>query len=200
MSKDVCSACDSLKATSSKFVQYGVTDAICANIKANQGFENKGHNNCTDMHYMNDCLIGGLLENIDTVDVCDTKEAIKDLEKNLISIMDVMICSDCGQWEEIEKLWAEIQKLWNAIRALQNKVGGIEGSVGDMYSAVEKILMNLKNSGAWKQTGDNVFQGKFNDGRSIATGNINIFGGTPDGSSYIRTNNGKTENDLAGGV
>lgn len=200
MNKDVCSACYSLKATSSNFIQKGVTDTICANLKANQGFENKGHNNCTDMHDMNDCLLGGLLEKIDTYDVCEIKEAIKDLEKNLISIMDVMICSDCGQWEEIEKLWAEIQKIWNAIRALQNKVGGIEGSVGDMYSAVEKILTNLKNSGAWEQTGDTVFQGKFNDGRSIATGNINIFGGTPDGNSYIRTNNGSSENDLAGGV
>ena len=145
-------------------------------------------------------ILGGLLEKIDTYDVCDTKEAIKDLEKNLISIMDVMICSDCGQWEEIEKLWAEIQKIWAAIRELQAKVGGLEGSVGDMHSAVEKILTNLKNSGAWKQTGDTVFQGKFNDGRSIATGNINIFGGTPDGNSYIRTNNGSSENDLAGGV
>lgn len=200
MNKDVCSACDSLKATSSNFIQKGVTDAICANLKANQGFENKGHNNCTDMHDMNDCLLGGLLEKIDTYDVCDVKEAIKDLEKNLISIMDVMICSDCGQWEEIEKLWAEIQKIWNAIRDLQNKVGKFEGSIGDMYSAVEKILTNLKNSGAWKQTGDTVFEGEFNYGRSIATGNINIFGGTPDGNSYIRTNNGSSENDLAGGV
>ena len=38
---------DSLKATSSNFIQKGVTDTICANLKANQGFENKGHNNCT---------------------------------------------------------------------------------------------------------------------------------------------------------
>ena len=54
MNKDVCSACDSLKATSSNFIQKGVTDTICANLKVNQGFENKGHNNCTDMHDMND--------------------------------------------------------------------------------------------------------------------------------------------------
>ena len=152
------------------------------------------------MHDMNDCLLGGLLEKIETYDVCDAKEAIKDLEKNLISIMDVMICSDCGQWEEIEKLWEEIEKILNAIRDLQKKVEKFEDSIGDMYSAVEKILTNLKNSGAWKQTGDTVFEGKFNDGRSIATGNINIFGGTPDGNSYIRTNNGSSENDLAGGV
>lgn len=35
-------------------------------------------------------------------------------------------------------------KIWAAIRALQAKVGKLEGSVGDMYSAVEKILTNLK--------------------------------------------------------
>lgn len=200
MNKDVCSACDSLKATSSNFIQKGVTDTICANLKANQGFENKGHNNCTDMHDMNDCLLGGLLEKIDTIDVCDTKEAIKDLEKNLISIMDVMICSDCGQWEEIEKLWAEIAKIWAAIKALQDRIENTEGNVDKISNALTKVLQNLKNSGAWNQTGDTIFDGSFNDNRNIATGNINIFGGTPDGSSYIRTNNGKTENDLAGGV
>lgn len=200
MSKDVCSACDSLKATSSNFVQYGVTDTICANIKANQGFENKGHNNCTDMHYMNDCLIGGLLEKIDSVDVCDTKEALRDLEKNLMTIIDVMICSDCGQWDEIQKMWAEIAKIWAVIKTLQNRVGTAEGNIGKISDALAKVLQNLKNSGAWNQTGDTIFDGSFNDNRNIATGNINIFGGTPDGNSYIRTNNGKTENDLAGGV
>lgn len=200
MNKDVCSACDSLKATSSNFIQHGVTDTICANIKANQGFENKGHDNCTDMHYMNDCLIGGLLEKIDSVDACDTKEALRDLEKNLMNIMDVMICSDCGQWDEIKKLWEEIAKIWAAIKALQDRIGTAEGNINKISDALTKILQNLKNSGAWNQTGDTIFDGAFNDNRNIATGNINIFGGTPDGSSYIRTNNGKTENDLAGGV
>lgn len=65
--------------------------------------------------------------------------------------------------------------------------------------ALEKLLTDLKDSGAWKQTGSTVFEGELYSNRHIATGNINIFGGTPDGSSYIRTNNTKTENDLAGG-
>lgn len=69
----------------------------------------------------------------------------------------------------------------------------------ELKGALEKILQDLKDSGAWQQTGSNVFQGRLYDNRHIATGNINLFGGAPDGGSYIRTSNTKTENDLAGG-
>ena len=75
------------------------------------------------------------------------------------------------------------------IKALETKVNRIE-------SALNKIIANLESSGAW--TGG--LTGDFNSGRNIATGNINIFGGTTDGDSFIRTNNGQTENDLAGGL
>lgn len=73
------------------------------------------------------------------------------------------------------------------------------GEYNKVKGALEKLLTDLKNSGAWKQTGSTVFEGEFYDNRHIATGNINIFGGTPDGGSFIRTSNNKTENDLAGG-
>ena len=75
------------------------------------------------------------------------------------------------------------------VKALETKVNRIE-------SALNKIIANLENSGAW--TGG--LTGGFNSGRNIATGNINIFGGTTDGNSFIRTNSGQTENDLAGGL
>lgn len=69
-----------------------------------------------------------------------------------------------------------------------------------LKGAFTAVLQNLKDSGAWNQTGDTIFEGSFNSGRNIATGNINLFGGTVDGNAFIRTNNGKTENDLAGGI
>ena len=75
------------------------------------------------------------------------------------------------------------------IKALETKVNRIE-------SALTKIIANLESSGAW--TGG--LTGGFNNERNIATGNINIFGGTTDGNSFIRTNSGQTENDLAGGL
>lgn len=200
MAKDVCSACDTLRASNSEFIHKGVTDEMCGHLKANQGLSNTGDNNCTDMHTANDCLIGGMLESMDSYDVCEVKDALKDLTSNVMNMFDIMICSDCGQWDEIDKLWAEIQALWAAIKALQDRVSALEGDNAKVKDALAKILQNLKNSGAWSQTGDTIYDGKFNDNRNIATGNINLFGGSTDGSYFIRTNSGSTENDLAGGL
>lgn len=66
----------------------------------------------------------------------------------------------------------------------------------DLKDTLTKLISNLEKSGAWSGG----LKGNFKDGRNIATGNINIFGGTPDGNSFIRTNNGSTENDLSGGI
>lgn len=70
----------------------------------------------------------------------------------------------------------------------------------ELKDAFTKLLEDLKNFGAWEQTGDNIFAGNLKPNRHFATGNINLFGGTPDGNAFIRTNNGSTENDLAGGI
>ena len=71
-----------------------------------------------------------------------------------------------------------------------------DGKTQALETALMKLINNLKNSGAWSGG----LAGGLNSGRNLATGNINLFGGTADGSSFIRTNNGQTENDLAGGV
>lgn len=76
----------------------------------------------------------------------------------------------------------------------------LKNEYNKLKDAFTTVLQNLQNSGAWKQTGNTIFEGSFNAGRNIATGNINLFGGTVDGNAFIRTNNGKTENDLAGGI
>lgn len=73
-------------------------------------------------------------------------------------------------------------------------------SYNELKDALVNLLEDLKGSGAWSQTGDNILKGRLNSNRHIATGNINLFGGSVDGDSFIRTNNGRTENDLAGGI
>ena len=65
-----------------------------------------------------------------------------------------------------------------------------------LKGALMKIINNLTASGAW-QGG---LEGDFVPKRNIATGNINLFSNTVDSDFFIRTNNGKTENDLAGGI
>lgn len=76
----------------------------------------------------------------------------------------------------------------------------LKNEYNQLKGAFMALLQNLKNSGAWNQTGNTIFEGSFRPDRNIATGNINLFGGTVDGNAFIRTNNGKTENDLAGGI
>lgn len=66
----------------------------------------------------------------------------------------------------------------------------------DLKDTLTKLISNLEKSGAWSGG----LKGNFKEGRNLATGNINIFGGTPDGNAFIRTNSGQSENDLAGGI
>ena len=40
----------------------------------------------------------------------------------------------------------------------------------------------------------------FNINNHIAAGNINVYGGTPDGNTLIRTHNGQAENDVTIGA
>lgn len=80
-----------------------------------------------------------------------------------------------------------------------NADNALAGQVTKLESALIKILTDLKNSGAWS-AGDNILDGNMTPNRHIATGNINLFGGSTDGASFIRTNSGSTENDLAGGI
>ena len=87
------------------------------------------------------------------------------------------------------RITTENNVLKEQIQTLKEKNNGLE-------SALLKIIDNLEASGAWSGG----VNGGFTQGRNIATGNINIFGGTPDGDSFIRTNRGSTENDLAGGI
>lgn len=199
--KDICKTCEDLQQYSPDFVANGVTDEMCSNLESNTGLMNKGRENCTDLHNANDCLIGGIAEKATSYNPCDPNKMIEDLAKNTMHVIDMLICSDCGQWNEIKKIWDEIQKIWDAIEELQNGMSGQNANMNKMLSAVEKILQNLKNSGAWTvPESGSIWDGSMTADRNIATGNINVFGGTPDGSTFIRTNNTSTENDLAGGI
>lgn len=233
--KDICKTCEDLQQYSPDFVANGVTDEMCSNLESNTGLMNNGRENCTDLHNANDCLIGGIAEKATSYNPCDPNKMIEDLAKNTMHVIDMLICSDCGQWKQIELLWnaindllgkyddllALIKALQQSVSQIQQRIQQLQNSIDDLdgrvdtnttnisnattnlnstMTALKKILENLHTSGAWSTTGDNVLNGSLNSGRNLATGNINVFGGSTDGNSYIRTNNGKTENDLAGGI
>ena len=95
-----------------------------------------------------------------------------------------------------EKLEQEKEARQRDKEDLQRQIQDQANKNNDLKDTLTKLISNLEKSGAWSGG----LKGNFKEGRNIATGNINIFGGTPDGNSFIRTNNGSTENDLSGGI
>lgn len=95
-----------------------------------------------------------------------------------------------------EKLEQEKEARQRDKEDLQRQIQDQATKNNDLKDTLTKLISNLEKSGAWSGG----LKGNFKEGRNIATGNINIFGGTPDGNSFIRTNNGSTENDLSGGI
>ena len=130
---------------------------------------------------------------------CYLKDILRLLE-NMLDRMDHFLTK-----EEAEKLYQRKLKAGNGITIDGDTISAESVDVSDFArqsdleqtnQALMKIIANLKASGAWQ--GD--LNGSFVNNRNIATGNINIFGGSTDSNSFIRTNNSQTENDLAGGV
>ena len=80
----------------------------------------------------------------------------------------------------------------NADTALSNRITVLE-------TALTKVLTDLKGSGAWT-SGSNVLAGSMTANRHIASGNINLFTGTTDGNTFIRTTSGQNENDATIGA
>lgn len=95
-----------------------------------------------------------------------------------------------------EKLEQEKEARQRDKEDLQRQLQDQATKNNDLKDTLTKLISNLEKSGAWAGG----LKGNFKEGRNIATGNINIFGGLPDGNSFIRTNNGSTENDLSGGI
>ena len=85
-------------------------------------------------------------------------------------------------------------------------ISDLSKQVTDANNALKSIVKSLIDSGAWDPNAssdgakDVSLRGGLKSGINIAYGNINLFGGTPDGNHYIRTNFGQTEDDLAGGI
>lgn len=100
-----------------------------------------------------------------------------------------------------------IKALADSVSSLHERINNLESKSPELQNttnAVNSIVNHLKNSGAWDPNAtppaSEDVRGGLKQGINLAYGNINIFGGTPDGNSFIRTNNNQNENDLAGGI
>lgn len=119
--RDLCKACEDLKYNAPHFVANGLTDKECQSLMNNTGLDPKAnHDDCEDLHDMQDCLMEGLKEDIPTYDDCDWKTAFTDLLTNLNNMFQAIICVICGLWDEIARLWNAIRKLQCYINNINN--------------------------------------------------------------------------------
>jgi hypothetical protein len=87
----------------------------------------------------------------------------------------------------------------NETSARQNADTALSNRITVLENALTKVLTDLKGSGAWT-SGNNVLTGSMTANRHIASGNINLFTGTTDGNTFIRTTSGQNENDATIGA
>lgn len=91
----------------------------------------------------------------------------------------------------------DIGKLINRITNLEEENKNLKNRITVLENGLQKIIDNLYKSGAI--TNNNINNFEFKNNRDIATGNINLFGGTADGNSFIKTSDKKTNNDITAG-
>lgn len=91
------------------------------------------------------------------------------------------------------------QRIDNEASARQNADTTLSNRITVLETALTKVLTDLKGSGAWT-SGDDVLAGSMTANRHIASGNVNLFTGTTDGDTFIRTTSGQNENDATIGA
>ena len=116
MSDISCTACQELRESAPDFIANGVTEAVCESLAEDTGFDaENGHNDSTDLHLANDCLIGRMQDEINAYDICDWKEFMRLYANNDYETNKAIICALGG--------------LWNVIHKLIEALGGGDGSI-----------------------------------------------------------------------
>ena len=100
-----CEACIDLRENVPELVVNGFTDEMCASLKNDTGLKaSVGHNDCTDLNNLNDCLVGNMETEVEDFDVCDWREFMQAYIANDHLTNKAMICAICGIWEHIHSI------------------------------------------------------------------------------------------------
>lgn len=100
-----CEACSEIREIDGNLLVNGWSNTECTSFKNDKGLSpSSGHNDCTDLDLMDDCLIGNLDAEIDAYEVCDWKEFMHKLIPNLWTMFKAIGCAICGLWTNIHKL------------------------------------------------------------------------------------------------
>ena len=94
-----CEACSELRENAPNFVQNGVDSTVEMSILNNTGLNPVravASTNCEDLKLVNDCLIGRLGQEVESLDVCDWKDYMSRFVPNLYEELKAMILAECS--------------------------------------------------------------------------------------------------------
>lgn len=107
---DYCEACETLREVDPNLVVNGFTDENCENLQENKGLAGDS-DNCTDLNLMNDCLIGGSIDEAEITEICDWRDYMSGFVQNLWTMLKALICSICGLWEKLTALEEKVDDI-----------------------------------------------------------------------------------------
>lgn len=98
---------------------------------------------------------------------------------------------------ELQQAINNLRQEFNNYKQLNNaEISKLKTEISQLKSALQKIVNNLYEGG--NATSNDI--NNFTINNKIATGNINLYGGTADGNTLIRTHKGQSENDVTIGA
>lgn len=113
-----CEACEELRTNAPGLIVNGIDDTMVASLKNDTGLvASAGHNDCTDLNNMNDCLVGNQESEVELYEVCDWKTFMKQFIPNLWTTLKGIISAICGLWTNIHCLRKAITNLINELNS-----------------------------------------------------------------------------------
>lgn len=113
MREEYCDACYELEEGASNFIENGVTTSIANRLKNDKGFSSDSgvDTDCEALNLANDCLIGGMEDELENYDVCDIKTWLKESWANLHGVLKAMIMAICGLWTKVHCILSGLNTL-----------------------------------------------------------------------------------------
>ena len=118
MANTNCESCEALRQEVPSLIVNGFDDDMCQSLGNDTGLvASSGHDDCTDLNNLNDCLIGNQEEEVELYEVCDWKTFMKQFIPNLWTTLKAMICAICSIWTNIHCLYGSMKKLIDYLNA-----------------------------------------------------------------------------------
>lgn len=158
MSQIDCNACHELKQAAPNFVQNGIGDTECASLAADTGLNpslNPKHNDATDLHDMNDCMIGSAVNDLEKHEICDWQDFMEMFIGNLYEMFKGIICALGGIWTYIHNLLTRVGNLETRMTNLEGRVSALETwktTIDNWKSGIDSWKTSISNTVAGHTT------------------------------------------------